>query len=866
MPASETLELLIKARDEAGRSIDVLNKQLTRTQRTVARTQKAFRGFRRGVAGLRRSVLGLRTAFLGLGIGLLARNLIQASNQQAEAVKGLEAALRSMGRFTPTLRDNLLDVASALQGMTNFGDEATIEGQKFLITYSAITDDLLPRTTRAMVDLAALTGKDMVAASNLLGKAALGYTSELQRSGITVDKNAFKMKGFLGVLEQIELQVAGQAVAQREATGSLVALGNVIGDVRESMGDLLKLALEPIASVLLDLFNKLTKRIKALQAEGQLHIWAEKWANAIIDGIEAGVKAVAVMVKAIHGIRLIFASVKTTFTGLVAEMLRGARDVNEKWQTSLRGILDTTKKVLGVVKFLPGAAGAFASALQKSIPIAVKALDSLKENEKAIDDGAQAWTKVHVESLAHLEVLEKQKDPYKVITEAAQVQIDKARELTKELGNVEKALKDAADAATPPPPPTASFAAQTASIVARDKELNSTLLTQLKQSLDNGKTTTEDFFKEKERLRRADFDAEQAAIGKSVLVEKDPTKKLQLQDRLFKSTQKFARDEIALEQEKNDAIKAMEEKRADTATFFRDLRARAAPEDEGLQAKFDREREGLLAQQATEIESLRGHEDEKNLVHQAGILHRQELEKQDAAHRMALQQQVTDNVKKALGGFEQAFGDLYEATGKKVKIFFKLQKAAGIANTIIATYEGATQAYKSAAQIPIIGHILAPIAAAAAVAAGLAKVAVIRGQQIAAGGPVLGTSPTTTSDNIPAWLTAGEFVHPVDTVRHYGARAMEAIKNRVVPRDLLQGFAGGGMPKPNYSYAFQTGGGVPSRQQLNEPADTGGGRGMVIANFYDPEELTRFLATARGQDAVINAIAGRRETVRRVIQ
>jgi len=34
-------------------------------------------------------------------------------------------------------------------------------------------------------------------------------------------------------------------------------------------------------------------------------------------------------------------------------------------------------------------------------------------------------------------------------------------------------------------------------------------------------------------------------------------------------------------------------------------------------------------------------------------------------------------------------------------------------------------------------------------------------------------------------------MHPVDTVRHYGVRAMEAIRRKLVPRELLEQFASG---------------------------------------------------------------------------
>lgn len=60
---------------------------------------------------------------------------------------------------------------------------------------------------------------------------------------------------------------------------------------------------------------------------------------------------------------------------------------------------------------------------------------------------------------------------------------------------------------------------------------------------------------------------------------------------------------------------------------------------------------------------------------------------------------------------------------------FQVGKAAAIAQAIIQTYTAATNAYQSASAIPIVGWILGPIAAAAAVAFGLAQVSKIKSQQ-----------------------------------------------------------------------------------------------------------------------------------------
>lgn len=70
------------------------------------------------------------------------------------------------------------------------------------------------------------------------------------------------------------------------------------------------------------------------------------------------------------------------------------------------------------------------------------------------------------------------------------------------------------------------------------------------------------------------------------------------------------------------------------------------------------------------------------------------------------------------------------------------------------------------------------------------------GQQArAAGGPVYGPG-STTSDDIPVWLSNREFVHTAAAHDYYGSRAMWAMNLRLIPREVFSGlgFASGGSP------------------------------------------------------------------------
>ena len=100
--------------------------------------------------------------------------------------------------------------------------------------------------------------------------------------------------------------------------------------------------------------------------------------------------------------------------------------------------------------------------------------------------------------------------------------------------------------------------------------------------------------------------------------------------------------------------------------------------------------------------------------------------------------------------------DALAVLGTQNKKAFEAYKALKIAQTIMDTYAGARAAFTSLAGIPVIGPILGGIAAAAAVAAGLAQVAQIRSLSYsgrALGGPVMGGKPYLVGESGPELFT-----------------------------------------------------------------------------------------------------------------
>ena len=81
----------------------------------------------------------------------------------------------------------------------------------------------------------------------------------------------------------------------------------------------------------------------------------------------------------------------------------------------------------------------------------------------------------------------------------------------------------------------------------------------------------------------------------------------------------------------------------------------------------------------------------------------------------------------------------FAVIGKFSKEAFELSKAIQIANAIMGAHGSAISAFEASAKIPFVGPALAPLAAAASLAATMAQVQIIRNQQYpgrAGGGPV----------------------------------------------------------------------------------------------------------------------------------
>lgn len=189
------------------------------------------------------------------------------------------------------------------------------------------------------------------------------------------------------------------------------------------------------------------------------------------------------------------------------------------------------------------------------------------------------------------------------------------------------------------------------------------------------------------------------------------------------------------------ALSLKEYEKAKTAIVLEAGQARQEELDKREKDRQEKQQKGddfmaqIMGQNATELELLDIQEQQKLAVadkyREQGLIN----EEQYQAALNAINEQYATKRAEALGS---SFGDMAANAKTAFGEASTAYKAFAIAQATIATYTSAIEAYKSTAAIPVVGPFLAPVAAATAVAAGLANIAKIRsareqGGQLSAG-------------------------------------------------------------------------------------------------------------------------------------
>jgi hypothetical protein len=192
----------------------------------------------------------------GAAVGVLVSGFkvcIDAAAESEAVVSKLNQVIKATGGVAGVTSKAAQDLASSLQDVTTFDDEAIMAGETLLLTFDRIGKDVFPKATEAMLDMATVMGGDASSAAFQLGKALQQpeqASGLLRRAGVqlTADQErqikAFREMGDVAsgqkiILDALAAKMGGSARAAAETyEGRLKQLNNAFGDLKETVGNL----------------------------------------------------------------------------------------------------------------------------------------------------------------------------------------------------------------------------------------------------------------------------------------------------------------------------------------------------------------------------------------------------------------------------------------------------------------------------------------------------------------------------------------------------------------------------------------------------------------------------------------------------
>jgi hypothetical protein len=187
--------------------------------------------------------------------------MMQATRDAEKQGKKLDAVLASTGGAAGVSGDEIRQMAGDLQRLTDFEDDATIGAAGVLATFTQIRGDTFKSAIVAAQDLSSVMGQDLQSSVVQVGKALndpIKGIAALSRVGVSFSeqqKQQIKQLMQVGDIAGAQAVILGEL--QKEFGGAAQAvsdpftrMGNVIGDIGESIGGAILPTLQAVAEMI----------------------------------------------------------------------------------------------------------------------------------------------------------------------------------------------------------------------------------------------------------------------------------------------------------------------------------------------------------------------------------------------------------------------------------------------------------------------------------------------------------------------------------------------------------------------------------------------------------------------------------------
>lgn len=351
----------------------------------VKDSEKAFKRLKKQAVALGGTIIA---TFGTQQIIAFGRESLNLSREQALAEAQLATVIESTGSAAGVTADEMRELASRLQDVTNFGDEAIITAVALLTTFTNIGGDVLPTATETVLDMSQALGKSLKESATQLGKALqdpIAGISALADSGVNFtgeQKEVIRSLVETGkvaeaqalILAELSIEFGGQAAAAREAAGGSIALGNAYVDLQEEigfvLGDLLGLneGMEAQIAIVDTASDRVSTWGQLLDQSGtfidtltdKLNISNEALATFTNIGIESTINAIGVMLPGFRSltgaIGLFAADAVVREQEIVANQEEAAQELEASFEETGQNIVatgqETNEELIGLQRDL----------------------------------------------------------------------------------------------------------------------------------------------------------------------------------------------------------------------------------------------------------------------------------------------------------------------------------------------------------------------------------------------------------------------------------------------------------------------------------------------------------------------------------
>lgn len=224
----------------------------------------------------------------GVAFAAVTAEIYAATNAAREEIKihnQLNAVLKSTGGIAGVTAEAAIELADAMQQVTNFDNEAVLSAENLLLTFTKISKDIFPDATEIVLDMSTALGQDLKSSAIQLGKALqdpiLGVTA-LRRVGVSFSESQVEfiqslvdsgkqLEAQQYILKELQTEFGGSA---RAAADPVIQLTNAIGDMQEEIG-------KALIPVLIDVINAIKPVVEHVTRWVQEH---PKLTAAILGG------------------------------------------------------------------------------------------------------------------------------------------------------------------------------------------------------------------------------------------------------------------------------------------------------------------------------------------------------------------------------------------------------------------------------------------------------------------------------------------------------------------------------------------------------------------------------------------------------